>query len=99
MKLVLDASAKPASGFMSGNNFWLGSSEQCVYVSSKIDFHLSTRFKRNTIPNVFFDVAPFEVEMRYVYVKHTSPTQGKYIGRKKNANQLTNAINLQFSSE
>lgn len=82
---------------MAGNNFWMGSFEQCYYVSNKIDFHLSTRFKRNTIPDLFVDVAPFEVEMRYVYVKHAAPTQGTTA--EKNANQSTNATNLQFSSE
>lgn len=30
-------------------------------------------------PNLFVEVAPFEVEMRYVYVEHYSPYQGTYL--------------------
>lgn len=71
----MDASAKPASGFMSGNNFWLGMHDQCKYVSNEFSIKLSDRYKRNMAPNLLEDTAPFEVEMRYAYVRHSSPYQ------------------------
>lgn len=74
---VLDASAKPAPGFIIGNNFWLGSQDQCRYVNRKMSFHLSDRFKRSMKANLFNETAPFEVEMKIVHAKHFSPWQGK----------------------
>ena len=76
---VVDASAKPSSGFTTGNNFWLGSEEQCKYVSHKIDIRLSDRFSRTTKYEVFNEVAPFEVGFKMIYVKHRSPQQGNFI--------------------
>lgn len=72
---VIDASAKPASGFVSGNNFWLGMPAQCNYVSHEVPIKLSNRYQRNMAPNLLTDVAPFEVEMRYAYVRHRSSLQ------------------------
>jgi hypothetical protein len=75
-RLVLDASAKPVSGFLVGNNFWLGSQATCNYANKKISIELSDRFQRNAKSNLFSDIAPFEVEWKMIYAKHSSPLQG-----------------------
>lgn len=73
---MVDASAKPASGFFLGNNFWLGSRDQCNYVGKKIAVEISERFDRNMKSNLFSDISPFEVEMKFVFAEHDSPLQG-----------------------
>lgn len=85
---VVDASAKPASGFVFGNNFWLGSHDQCKYVNKKMDFELSNRFERNMKVNLLNDTSPFDVEMKVVHVKHFSPWQGKTFVNNFNNNNL-----------
>lgn len=72
---MVDASAKPASGFMFGDNYWLGSRTQCNYVSRKLEIDISDRFERNMNPNLFDGIASFETEMKFVHVKHFSQWQ------------------------
>lgn len=71
---VLDASAKPASSFLLGNNFWFGSKSQCSYVNDEIVVSLSDKARNS---DLFQAVSPFEVEMKYVHAQHNSPLQGK----------------------
>ena len=73
----MDASAKPASGFILGNNLWSGFPNLCNYVDKKIDIQLSDRFKRNMKASIFDEISPFKVEMKIIHVKHYSPYQGK----------------------
>lgn len=72
---VLDASAQFGSGFLLGNNHWLGSRKGCE--SARTPFHvtLSDRFERLMKPGIMYDLAPFDVDYRIVYAKHNSPWQ------------------------
>lgn len=47
-------------------------------MNKKFSIALSDRFERNMNPNLLYDVSPFEVEMRYAYVKHNSPMQADF---------------------
>ena len=76
LSLVLDASAKPSSGFTIGNNFWFGSRKTCAYANQRIPVELSDQYKSKTKPGLYFDTSPFEVQWSVVYVKQESPLQG-----------------------
>lgn len=71
----MDASAQFGSGFVQGNNHWLGSRASCE--SSRTPFYvtLSDRFDRLMKPGLMYDVAPFDVDYKIVYAKHNSPWQ------------------------
>ncbi|KAJ6613713.1 hypothetical protein Bhyg_17720, partial [Pseudolycoriella hygida] len=72
---VLDSSAKFEPGFILGNNFFLGSREECEMLQEKHYVTLSTRFLRNMKTNLVESVGPFDVEYNVVYAKHDSPWQ------------------------
>lgn len=72
---VVDASAKPASGFVFGNNFWLGSRDQCNNMNKPISSMISNRYERTMILNLLEDFPPFDVELKMAYVLHRSPMQ------------------------
>jgi Nose resistant-to-fluoxetine protein, N-terminal domain len=71
----LDSSGEPGSGFLLGNNHWLGSTKGCESVKMPLYITLSDRFERLMKPNLIREVAPFEVSYRMVYAKHFSPWQ------------------------
>lgn len=72
---VLDASAQIGSGFLLGNNHWLGSRRGCESVNTAFHVTLSDRFERLMKPDLLYDIAPFDVDYRMVYAKHRSPWQ------------------------
>lgn len=73
--LVLDASATAQSGFVWGNNYWMGSRKQCESIQEKKHITLSNRFERNMKPNLVDAPAQFPVDYRMVYAEHRSPWQ------------------------
>lgn len=74
-KKVLDSSGQSGSGFLLGNNHWLGSTKGCESVKEPLYITLSDRFERLMKPDLIYDTAPFEVDYRVVYTKHHSPWQ------------------------
>ncbi|CAO1351424.1 unnamed protein product [Diamesa serratosioi] len=72
---ILDASGHMQAGFTLGHNNWLGSQKGCQAVQQPLQITLSNRFERLMNPNLLHSVAPFDVDYRMVYFKHTSPWQ------------------------
>ena len=74
---MLDASGQPTSGFISGNNFWMGSRQQCKYLSEKMPYALSEKkIKNNSVyrnPNKEFP--PFQLNFFSVQAHHNSTVQ------------------------
>ncbi|GAB0098619.1 nose resistant to fluoxetine protein 6-like [Sergentomyia squamirostris] len=74
MKL-LDASGRIESGFVWGNNFWLGSKSSCARLSRPYPISLSDRYPRNSAPHLTDIAAPIPVIYRIIYVRHSSRLQ------------------------
>ncbi|XP_054739834.1 nose resistant to fluoxetine protein 6-like [Anastrepha obliqua] len=72
---VLDASATKPSGFVFGQNFWLGSREACGTVKSPVAITLSKNYQRIMHFALITERAPFDVDYRVVYLRHHSPWQ------------------------
>lgn len=72
---MLDSSASSQPGFVWGNNFWMGSLVGCDSVQAPKRITLSQRFPRNMKPDLLKARAPFDVDYRMVYAKHSSPWQ------------------------
>lgn len=72
---VLDSSGQKESGFIMGNNNWIGFPKECESVQHPLYITLSDRYHRTMKPNLIQSVAPFDVEYRMVYAKHHSPWQ------------------------
>lgn len=74
---MLDASGAPGSGFVLGNNFWLGSIKGCDSARKPHALVISERFDRHMHPNLLKQTAPFDIDYRVVYASHTSPWQSQ----------------------
>lgn len=72
---VLDSSGHDESGFLLGNNHWLGSRKGCDSVKAPLHVTMSDRFERLMKPDLIHDTAPFDMNYRVVYAKHYSPWQ------------------------
>ncbi|XP_039956789.1 nose resistant to fluoxetine protein 6-like [Bactrocera tryoni] len=72
---VLDASATKPSGFVFGQNFWLGSREACGAVKNPVAITLSKNYQRIMHYAIITERAPFDVDYRVVYLRHNSPWQ------------------------
>lgn len=72
---VLDASATKPSGFVFGQNFWLGSREACGAVKNPVAITLSKNYQRIMHFAIITERAPFDVDYRVVYLRHHSPWQ------------------------
>uniref|UniRef100_A0A0A1WML0 Nose resistant to fluoxetine protein 6 n=1 Tax=Zeugodacus cucurbitae TaxID=28588 RepID=A0A0A1WML0_ZEUCU len=72
---VLDASATKPSGFVFGQNFWLGSREACGAVKNPVAITLSKNYQRIMHFALITERAPFDVDYRVVYLRHHSPWQ------------------------
>lgn len=72
---VLDSSGSPESGFILGQNFWMGSIKGCEAVRQPHTITLSNRFQRYTHADLLTATAPFDVDYRVVYAAHKSPWQ------------------------
>ncbi|EDV95605.1 GH15688 [Drosophila grimshawi] len=72
---VLDASGTKPSGFVYGQNYWLGSREACKGVQHPVGITLSKNFERVMHHGLITQQAPFEMDYRVVYLRHNSPWQ------------------------
>ncbi|XP_034483397.1 nose resistant to fluoxetine protein 6 [Drosophila innubila] len=72
---VLDASGTKPSGFVYGQNYWLGSREACKGVQSPVGITLSKNFDRVMHYGLITQQAPFDMDYRVVYLRHNSPWQ------------------------
>ncbi|XP_067634108.1 nose resistant to fluoxetine protein 6-like [Eurosta solidaginis] len=72
---VLDASATKPSGFVFGQNFWLGSREACGAVKRPIALTLNRNYERIMHYAIITEPSPFDVSYRVVYLRHNSPWQ------------------------
>ncbi|XP_017124372.1 nose resistant to fluoxetine protein 6 [Drosophila elegans] len=72
---VLDASGTKPSGFVFGQNYWLGSREACRGVQGPVGITLSRNYERVMHYSILTQSAPFEMDYRVIYLRHRSPWQ------------------------
>ncbi|XP_055838258.1 nose resistant to fluoxetine protein 6-like [Episyrphus balteatus] len=72
---VLDSSGGKESGFIWGQNYWLGSKQGCAAVKAPVRITLSNQFERTMKEGLINQMAPFAMDYRVVYMKHNSPWQ------------------------
>lgn len=72
---VLDASGTKPSGFIYGQNYWLGSREACKGVQRPVGITLSKNFERVMHHGLITQQSPFEMDYRVIYLRHNSPWQ------------------------
>lgn len=72
---IRDASAKSPSGFIWGNNFWLGHERYCHLLNDPKRIPLSSRPNRRMHENDTITLSEVQVEYRMFYATHTSPVQ------------------------
>lgn len=72
---VLDASGFVGSGFVWGNNYWLGSQRACNFVNTPVRVALAENPPKNHIPNLDEIASPISVGYRVVWAKHYSKWQ------------------------
>lgn len=70
----MDASGQPSSGFLWGNNLWLGSHSQCTDISNKKPFEINYSKVKHPKPTPF-DFPPYPLEFAMAYMKHNSTQQ------------------------
>jgi hypothetical protein len=73
--MVQDLSGKPSTGFLWGNNFWLGSGESCRLINNPPRIPLRPPDHRKMVANVTDIASQIEVEYRIFYINHTSNLQ------------------------
>ncbi|XP_011868755.1 PREDICTED: nose resistant to fluoxetine protein 6 isoform X2 [Vollenhovia emeryi] len=74
---TLDSSGGPKSGFLYGNNFWLGSRSQCLDTTNRTPFEIA---KRRILNNTHYrdprnEFPPFEVNYFVAHLRHNSTLQ------------------------
>ncbi|XP_017077650.1 nose resistant to fluoxetine protein 6 [Drosophila eugracilis] len=72
---VLDASGTKPSGFVFGQNYWLGSREACRGVQRPVGITLSRNYERVMHYSILTQRAPFGMDYRVIYLRHQSPWQ------------------------
>ncbi|XP_060657604.1 nose resistant to fluoxetine protein 6 [Drosophila nasuta] len=72
---VLDASGSKSSGFVFGQNYWLGSRDACRAVQRPVGVTLSQNYERVMHYGLITQQAPFAMDYRVVYLSHSSPWQ------------------------
>ncbi|KAH8300672.1 hypothetical protein KR018_006211 [Drosophila ironensis] len=72
---VLDASGTKPSGFLFGQNYWLGSREACRGVQRPVGITLSRNYERRMHYSILTQSAPFPMDYRVIYLRHRSPWQ------------------------
>ncbi|KAH8339961.1 hypothetical protein KR067_003820 [Drosophila pandora] len=72
---VLDASGTKPSGFVFGQNYWLGSREACRGVQRPVGVTLSRNYERKMHYSILTQSAPFPMDYRVIYLRHRSPWQ------------------------
>ncbi|KAI4476510.1 hypothetical protein M0804_013541 [Polistes exclamans] len=74
---VIDASGEPKSGFIYGNNYWLGSRSQCEEAGNKNPFQLTEEVLQNNsrFRPIQDEFPPFEVKFFVANFRHNSTLQ------------------------
>ncbi|KAH8319680.1 hypothetical protein KR074_003519 [Drosophila pseudoananassae] len=72
---VLDSSGTKPSGFVFGQNYWLGSREACRGVQRPVGITLSRNYERKMHYSILTQRAPFPMDYRVIYLRHRSPWQ------------------------
>lgn len=72
---VQDASGKSTTGFMWGNNFWLGGERACHLLNDPPKISLVKSANRKMVENMTDIGSEVPVEYRMFYASHTSPVQ------------------------
>lgn len=75
ISLVLDASGTKPSGFVFGQNYWLGSRDGCEGVRRPVGITLSRNYERVMHYSILTQSAPFGMDYRVIYMRHRSPWQ------------------------
>lgn len=73
--IALDASGTADSGFVWGNNFWLGSRKSCEAIQTLPTLTLAPRYNRNMKENLVEELAPILMEYRSIHGRHESSWQ------------------------
>ena len=71
----MDASGHPTTGFVWGNNYWLGSREHCRLLNEPRKVYLMNIDNRISHPGLTEAGPPMPVEYRMFYVNHISKMQ------------------------
>ncbi|XP_018372628.1 PREDICTED: LOW QUALITY PROTEIN: nose resistant to fluoxetine protein 6-like [Trachymyrmex cornetzi] len=74
---TLDSSGELKSGFLYGNNFWLGSRSQCLDIMNRTPFEIA---KRHILNNTRYrdpqnEFPPFQLNYFVAYIRHNSTLQ------------------------
>lgn len=72
---MFDASGRVGSGFIWGNNYWLGSKKACDLANAPVRVVLSTDLPKNNFVNLSTIETPFPVEYKLAWAKHQSKWQ------------------------
>ncbi|XP_015184250.1 PREDICTED: nose resistant to fluoxetine protein 6-like [Polistes dominula] len=74
---VIDASGEPTSGFVYGNNYWLGNKGQCEDAGNRNPFMLSEEILQNNSKyrHIEYEFPPFEVKFFVANFRHNSTLQ------------------------
>ncbi|XP_015188577.1 PREDICTED: uncharacterized protein LOC107072833 [Polistes dominula] len=74
---VLDACGEPKSGFIYGNNYWLGSKSQCENIRNGDSVIISAEILRNNsrYRHIEDEFPPFEVKFFVAHIRHNSTLQ------------------------
>lgn len=73
----MDASGRRGTGFVWGNNFWLGSKKECDIINAPISLYLSQQYAhvRTNYENLTEGESLMPVEYRMVYARHKPKLQ------------------------
>ena len=74
---MLDASGQPTSGYISGNNYWMGNKQECEFLSQKRQFPLSEKKIRNNsiYRNPAEEFPPFELNFFGAHLSQNGTVQ------------------------
>lgn len=72
---VRDASGKSGTGFVWGNNYWLGQERPCYWLNRPREIILTSTKTRRMHRNDTAVISKVPVEYRMFYATHTSPVQ------------------------
>ena len=74
---ALDSSGEFKSGFLYGNNFWLGSRSQCLDIMNRTPFEFANRYILNNTRyrDSLNEFPPFQLNYFVAYIRHNSTLQ------------------------
>lgn len=97
--LAMDVSGRPQSGFIYGNNFWIGSHVQCLDISNTKQLEINNAKIEPLV--TLYDYPPYPMAFAMVHLRHNStlqyhtqqPLEVSFFSDKKNIGQyLLNVI-------